>query len=68
MIQRPLLQELASNVQPQVQRYLDDSGANGTVTVSAKYAAMPPFQVHWLAAHPHLHMMRFEWTACQRCC
>jgi hypothetical protein len=61
-------QDRAASIQPRVQQYLDDSGANGTVTVSAEYAALPPFQVLWPATHPHLYMMRLEWIACQRCC
>ena len=41
---RPV-QEFVASVQPSVQQYLLGSGANGTVTVSADYTALPPFTV-----------------------
>jgi hypothetical protein len=40
-----LLQEFAASVLPKLQQYLLDSGADGTVNISAEYAQAPLFRV-----------------------
>ena len=40
-----MLQEVAASIQPKMQKYLNDIGGNGTVTVAVQYAQLPPFTV-----------------------
>lgn len=40
-----IMQDVAASIQPKIQKYLNDSSNNGTVTVDVQYAQLPPFTV-----------------------